>query len=212
MILFLDTVSSLPEFSIIEDNKIIYSQGILTNDNLKISDCIISAYLLIEKKFLIKKKLKLLIINTGPGSYTALRVGIAFFAGLSLSKEVDLLGVDCISLFRYVIKDCDLISSAIYISSSNNQNFFCQFNDKKKLFDISKLEKNTNIDNLINGDVNLITTIYSNVDDYITKNFNKKIKKIKFDELVNTYLDKIILLPKKEIIEPIYFSTNKLLN
>jgi hypothetical protein len=50
------------------------------------------------------------------------------------------------------------------------------------------------------------------VDDYITKNFNKKIKKIKFDELVNTYLDKIILLPKKEIIEPIYFSTNKLLN
>ena len=53
MILFLDTVSPLPEFSLIEDNKIIYSKKILTNDFDKMSECIIPAYIDLEKNFLL---------------------------------------------------------------------------------------------------------------------------------------------------------------
>ena len=38
MILFLDTVSPLPEFCLIEDNKIIFSNQILSNQSEKMSD------------------------------------------------------------------------------------------------------------------------------------------------------------------------------
>ena len=53
MILFLDTVSSLPEFSLIDDNKIIFSKKILKNSFDKMSDSIIPSYLELEKKFLV---------------------------------------------------------------------------------------------------------------------------------------------------------------
>ena len=51
MILFLDVVSPLPEFSLIEDNKIIFSKKILTNNLDKMSDYIIQVYIDLEKKF-----------------------------------------------------------------------------------------------------------------------------------------------------------------
>ena len=103
MILFLDTVSPLPEFSLIQDNKIIYSKKILNNDLDKMSDCIIPAYIHLEKKFLLNAKLQCLITNTGPGSYTALRIGIAFLSGLSIAKKIDLIGLPCLDLYLYAI-------------------------------------------------------------------------------------------------------------
>ena len=78
MILFLDTISPLPEFSLIEDNKIIYSKKILIKEE-KLSNSILPAYVELDREFLLSKKLQYLITCTGPGSYTALRIGIAFF-------------------------------------------------------------------------------------------------------------------------------------
>ena len=104
MILFLDVVSSLPEFSLIEDNKVFFSKKILTNNLDKMSDYIIPAYIDLEKKFSLDKKLKLLVTNTGPGSYTALRVGIAFLSGLGIAKNINLIGLSCIDLFCYEIQ------------------------------------------------------------------------------------------------------------
>ena len=79
MILFLDTVSPLPEFSLIADNKIIFSKKIINHHNEKMSDYLIKSYTDLEKKFSLDQKLENLIINIGPGSYTSLRIGIAFF-------------------------------------------------------------------------------------------------------------------------------------
>ena len=78
MILFLDTVSPLPEFSLIGDNKIIFSKKIINNHHEKMSDYLIKSYTDLEK-FSLDQKLENLIINIGPGSYTSLRIGIAFF-------------------------------------------------------------------------------------------------------------------------------------
>ena len=125
MILFLDIVSPLPEFSLIEDNKIIYSKNLLTNKLDKMSDCILPAYIDLDKKFSLNKRLRLLITNTGPGSYTSLRVGIAFLSGLSTALNINLIGLPCTDLFCYAIKKEELNSSAIYISSSSNQKFIC---------------------------------------------------------------------------------------
>ena len=213
MILFLDTVSSLPEFSIIEDNKIIYSNQILSNQNEKMSDLLIPSYLSIEKKYNLKSKLQLLLINTGPGSYTALRVGISFFSGLSLSQNIDLIGLPCIDLFRFIIPNEELIFSGVYISSSNDQNFIYFFDLKVNQFKIKKIEKNKSLDKQ-DIDLSILKKIYIN--ESLQENLNilpdVEVKVIKFSKLVNQNIKKIEKYTKNEIIEPLYFSNNKILN
>ena len=144
MILFLDTISSLPEFSLIGDNKLVYSKKIIHSSHEKMSDSLIQSYVDLDQKFLLNSKLEKLIINTGPGSYTSLRIGIAFFSGLSLSKKIDLKSITCIDLFKYLIPDQELTTTAIYINSSNNQNFFCLYDQKNNIYHISKIEKKLN--------------------------------------------------------------------
>ena len=213
MILFLDTVSSLPEFSIIEDNKIIHSNQILSNQNEKMSDLLIPSYLSIEKKYNLKSKLQLLLINTGPGSYTALRVGIAFFSGLSLSQNIDIIGLPCIDLFRFIIPSEELMFSGVYISSSNDQNFIYFFDLKVNQFKIKKIEKNKSLDEQ-DIDLSILKKIYIN--ESLQGNLNIRldieVKVIKFSKLVNQNIKKIEKYKKNEIIEPLYFSNNKILN
>ena len=62
MILFLDTVSPLPTFTVIKDNKIIHSIHILDGNSNKISDRIIPAFLELQKKSLLDDKIKKLIV------------------------------------------------------------------------------------------------------------------------------------------------------
>ena len=211
MILFLDTVSPLPEFSLIEDNKIIYSKKILVNDSDKMSDCIIPSYNYLEKKFLANRKLKYLITNTGPGSYTALRVGMAFLSGLSIALKIDLIGVSCLALYLYTLNQKQLYSSLLYVGSSNNQNFIYLY-DKKKGHIVHKIEKDKNITGLENL---FVKQIIANINsELIDKSFLKNIEytKIKFNETVKSNLKNILSLPRKTIIEPIYISNNIVLN
>jgi len=211
MILFLDTVSPLPEFSLIQDNKIIHSKKILTNDSDKMSDLIIPAYISLQKKFLVNRKLQCLITNTGPGSYTALRVGIAFLSGLSIAQKIDFIGISCLDLYLYSIAQDQLDSSALYVGSSNNQNFIYLY-DKKNGFIVKKIEKNKNISGLENL---FLKQIVTNVIPELTDiNLLKNIKyaKINFNELVRLNLTHILSQPKQQIIEPIYISNNTILN
>ena len=211
MILFLDTVSPLPEFSLIQNNKIIYSKKILTNDLDKMSDCIIPTYMYLEKKFFVSRKLQCLIANTGPGSYTALRVGIAFLSGLSISKKIDFIGIPCLDLYLYTINQDQLYSSALYVGSSNNQNFIYLY-DKKNGFIAHKIEKNKTISVLESLSLKQIIT---NINpELMDRNLLKNIKytKINFSELVKLNLKNIMSQPRKEVIEPIYVSNNATLN
>ena len=50
MLLFLDIVSPIPEFTIIEDNKVILRQKIISNEGDKLSDNIIQSYIEINNK------------------------------------------------------------------------------------------------------------------------------------------------------------------
>ena len=213
MILFLDTVSSLPEFSIIEDNKIIHSNQILSNQNEKMSDLLIPSYLSIEKKYNLKSKLQLLLINTGPGSYTALRVGIAFFSGLSLSQNIDIIGLPCIDLFRFIIPSEELMFTGVYISSSNDQNFIYFFDLKVNQFKIKKIEKNKSLDEQ-DIDLSILKKIYINesLQGNLNIRLDVEVKVIKFSKLINQNIKKIEKYKKNEIIEPLYFSNNKILN
>ena len=208
MILFLDTVSSLPEFFLIEDNKIVSSKKIITNNDEKMSDCIVSTYIELNKKFSLKKELTGIIVNTGPGSYTALRVGIAFVTGLSISQEISIVGLSCVDLFRHFIKKKHLKSSAIYICSSNNQNFYCIYNELKNTYEINKIEKIQDFNNLNQSQ---ISKIYTNSKLKIENINNINYEILSFQELVITNLKIILKMPKQELIQPIYVSNNQIL-
>ena len=209
MILFLDTVSPLPEFSLIGDNKIIFSKKIINNHHEKMSDYLIKSYTDLEKKFSLDQKLENLIINIGPGSYTSLRIGIAFFSGLSMSYQIDLKGIPCVDFYKYLISKDDLLLTGIYIHSANNQKFICIYDQKKEYYNIHKIESFNEIENF------KIKKIISNTElNKDNLNFFKNIKyqSISFKEIIIKNLDAIMRLESPKIIEPIYISNNKILN
>ena len=209
MILFLDTVSPLPEFSLIGDNKIIFSKKIINNHHEKMSDYLIKSYTDLEKKFSLDQKLESLIINIGPGSYTSLRIGIAFFSGLSLSYQIDLKGIPCVDFYKYLISKDDLLLTGIYIHSANNQKFICIYDQKKEYYNIHKIESFNEIENFKIKKVISNTELNKN-----NSNFFKNIKyqSISFKEIIIKNLDAIMKLENSKIIEPIYISNNKILN
>ena len=209
MILFLDTVSPLPEFSLIGDNKIIFSKKIINNHHEKMSDYLIKSYTDLEKKFSLDQKLENLIINIGPGSYTSLRIGIAFFSGLSMSYQIDLKGIPCVDFYKYLISKDDLLLTGIYIHSANNQKFICIYDQKKEYYNIHKIESFNEIENF------KIKKVISNTE--LNKNNSNLFKNIKyqsisFKEIIIKNLDAIMRLESPKIIEPIYISNNKILN
>ena len=209
MILFLDTVSPLPEFSLIGDNKIIFSKKIINNHHEKMSDYLIKSYTDLEKKFSLDQKLENLIINIGPGSYTSLRIGIAFFSGLSLSYQIDLKGIPCVDFYKYVISKDDLLFTGIYINSANNQKFICIYDQKKEYYNIHKIESFNEIENFKIKKVISNTELNKN-----NSNFFKNIKyqSISFKEIIIKNIDALMILESPKIIEPIYISNNKILN
>ena len=88
MLLFLDIISSIPEFCVIDDNKIILQQKITQSETDKLSDNIIQSYIEIDKTLNLTKNLKKISTTIGPGSYTSLRVGSAFLSGLMISRKI----------------------------------------------------------------------------------------------------------------------------
>ncbi|MDC6447574.1 hypothetical protein PQZ42_00695, partial [Alphaproteobacteria bacterium] len=122
MFLFLDVSSPIPEFHLIDDKKIINSIKILEDNDQKLSDKIIPVYLEINNTYNLYKKITNLIITIGPGSYTALRVGTSFIAGLSQSMNLPVSVISNENIYKYFINTDKNIG--IYFESSNNQNFF----------------------------------------------------------------------------------------
>ena len=211
MILFLDIVSLLPEFSLIKDNKIIFSKKILNNEE-KISDSILPVFLELDKEFKFKDTLSHLIACTGPGSYTALRLGIAFFSGLSISMKIPFIGITCVDLFQFLLPLNEKPKSVIYILSSNNQKFICIFDKSLKSYKINKIDNDQSI---FIFDENFTKKFLTNDVFFNNQSFFKKdiqLQKIHFKEIVNEYLNEILLIPQPKIIEPIYISNNLILN
>ena len=204
MILYLDVVSSIPEFSIIEDNKIIFSTKIIHSVDEKLSDNIIPKYLELNKSFKFQNNLKGLIITTGPGSYTSLRVGAAFIAGLKYSKNIKTASVSSEIISKLLISDNNKINELVYINSANSQNFISLQNNKN-IFTHYK------IDNEYANLPKEVKKIYFNEKPLKNQLNNIKYEKFNLNSLVVQNLNKINF-NNKNLIKPIYISNNKLLN
>ena len=204
MILYLDVVSSIPEFSIIEDNKIIFSTKIIHSLDEKLSDNIIPKYLEMNKSFKFQNNLKGLIITTGPGSYTSLRVGAAFIAGLKYTKDIKTASVSSEIISKLLISDNNKINELVYINSANSQNFISLQNNKN-IFTHYK------IDNEYANLPKEVKKIYFNEKPLKNQLNNVKYEKFNLNSLVVKNLNKINF-SNKNLIKPIYISNNKLLN
>ena len=104
--------------------------------DFKLSDKIIPAYLEFNKKHNLSKNINKLIITIGPGSYTALRVGASFIAGLSQSMNIAVSVISSEIIYKYLTSLNTQI--AVYFKSSNNQSFFSY--KKDQLFFHEKVE------------------------------------------------------------------------
>ena len=204
MLLFLDVISSIPEFFIIEDNKIILQRKITSNVSEKLSDNICKVYLEINNDLKLRENLRKVVITLGPGSYTSLRVGTAFIAGLVISKKLSVSYISAPEIIQFKSEYFNKNNIAVFITSANKQQFICSTDNNKKII-YNKIEK----ENFILP--SNIEKIHYN--DKLFKTNNKKIKQYKFsfiNELLSNY-NKLRFSDNK-ILKPIYISNNKLLN
>ena len=203
MLLFLDIISSIPEFCVIDDNKIILQQKITQSETDKLSDNIIQSYIEIDKRLNLTKNLKKISTTIGPGSYTSLRVGSAFISGLMISRNIPYhpLSIEDIINFKAIQHSKENLG--VFITSSNNQKFLC-YKIKDNKMEYYKIENNKYS---IPNHIELILFNKTEI------NVNNRLEQIQFsffDEFYKNYNN--FIFKKNIIIEPIYISNNQLLN
>ena len=133
MLLFLDVISPIPEFLLIEDNKVILQRKIINKESDKLSDNIFEIYMQINNHYNLDQKLKKISITIGPGSYTSLRVGASFVAGLTISKKLLFYSFSIDDIFKFELNNQNNNNAGIYINSANNQNFMCILDNNNKI-------------------------------------------------------------------------------
>ena len=201
MFLLLDVASPIPEFHLINDKKIIDSIKITYNNDQKLSDLLIPTYLEINNAYKLSKNLKKLIITIGPGSYTALRVGASFIAGLSQSMNLPVSAVSTLTLHNHLAEP--RIHIGLYFESSNNQKFFSY--QKNHQFIHEKVD-----DTDYKMPESILKVMYNlTLPYFINSNIQSEIFSIKINVIEN--LDKLEF-DNNLIIKPIYISNNTILN
>ena len=213
MILFLDIISPEPKFVLIDNNKIIESLHILDGNYIKISDRIHIKFLSLQKKYKLINLLNYLIVCTGPGSYTSLRVGISFMLGISYSKKIPICGFSGTKLLGSTILIKDFYKTLIVICSTNDQYYICfPINQKKfqyKILNVIHQDSLNNIDFKLYSkcitNFNLPNFLNNELSYYI-----KKLEYINFEDTLNSNLLKNSM--NEKILQPIYVSNNKLFN
>ena len=203
MFLFLDIISSIPEFCVIDDNKIILQQKITQSETDKLSDNIIQSYIEIDKRLNLTKNLKKISTTIGPGSYTSLRGGSAFISGLMISRNIPYYPLTIEDILNFNAIKHSKKNLGVFITSSNNQKFFC-YKIKDNNMKYYKIENNKYS---IPKNIDLILFNKSKI------NENNELEQMQFsfsEEFYNNYNN--FTFKKNIIIEPIYISNNQLLN
>jgi len=203
MLLFLDIISPIPEFCVIDDNKVILNEKIIQNETDRLSDNIIQSYIEIDKRLNLTQNLKKISTTIGPGSYTSLRVGSAFISGLMISRKIPYYPLSIEDILNFNSKKSSKNNLGVFIKSSNNQEFLC-YKNKDNLMEYNKIENNKCS---IPKHIELILFNKTKI------NKDSKLEQIQFSFFGEFYKNYNNLTFKKNItIKPIYISNNQLLN
>ena len=203
MLLFLDVISSIPEFCVIDDNKIILRQKITQDETDRLSDNIIQSYIEIDKNLNLTKNLKKISTTIGPGSYTSLRVGSAFISGLMISRKIPYYPFSIEDILNFYSTKYSKKNLGVFITSSNNQKFLC-YKSKNNVMEYYKIENN---EYSIPKHIDLIIFNKNKIKG------NNKLEQMQFsffEEFYNNYIN--LTFKENIIIKPIYISNNQLLN
>ena len=203
MLLFLDVISSIPEFCVIDDNKVILQEKIIKNETDRLSDNIIQSYIAIDKRLNLTQNLKKISTTIGPGSYTSLRVGSAFVSGLMISRKIPYYPLSIDDILNFNSKKYYKKNLGVFITSSNDQQFLC-YKNKDNVMEYNKIENNKCS---IPKHIELILVNKTEI------NLSNKLEQIQFSFFEEFYKNYNNLTFKKNIIiKPIYISNNQLLN
>ncbi len=203
MILFLDVISSIPEFCVIDDNKVILQEKIIKNETDRLSDNIIQSYIAIDKRLNLTQNLKKISTTIGPGSYTSLRVGSAFVSGLMISRKIPYYPLSIDDILNFISKKYYKKNLGVFITSSNNQQFIC-YKNNNNVMEYNKIENNKY------SIPKHIELILFNKTEITENNQLEQIKFSFFEEFYKNYNN--LNFKKNIIIKPIYISNNQLLN
>ncbi|PPR46130.1 MAG: hypothetical protein CFH17_00006 [Alphaproteobacteria bacterium MarineAlpha5_Bin7] len=208
MNLFLDTISPIPKFSIINKNSI-QSIQILNKNSNKISDNIVQVFLKMQRKFILNDKIDNLIVCTGPGSYTGLRIGIAFMYGISISLKIPLIGVSGLELLQFATPKQHHKKTLFLINSTNNQKFYSSYSKIHNQYIINKIIYNHENNCIFNNkfEYNISNSV---LDSLLIKMLNiNEYKTISFDQIIKSSLKQILKKRQNKIIKPIYIEEKK---
>ena len=203
MLLFLDIISPIPEFCVIDDNKVILKEKIIQNETDRLSDNIIQSYIEIDKRLNLTQNIKKISTTIGPGSYTSLRVGSAFISGLMISRKIPYYPLSIEDILNFNSNKSSKNNLGVFITSSNNQKFLC-YKNENNVMEYNKIENNKysipkHIDFILHNESKI--------------NENNELEQIKFSFFEEFYRNYNSLTFKKNmIIKPIYISNNQLLN
>ena len=203
MLLFLDIISPIPEFCVIDDNKIILQQKIIQDETERLSDNIIQSYIEIDKRLNLTKNLKKISTTIGPGSYTSLRVGSAFISGIMISRKIPYYPLSIEDILNFNSMKHSKKNLGVFITSSNNQKFLC-YKIKDNEMEYHKIESNKYS---IPKNIDLMLFNKSKINE---NNMLEQMKFSFFEEFYNNYNN--LIFKKNIIIKPIYISNNQLLN
>ncbi len=203
MILFLDVISSIPEFCVIDDNKVILQEKIIKNETDRLSDNIIQSYIAIDKRLNLTQNLKKISTTIGPGSYTSLRVGSAFVSGLMISRKIPYYPLSIDDILNFISKKYYKKNLGVFITSSNDQQFLC-YKNKNNVMEYNKIENNKY------SIPKHIELILFNKTEITENNQLEQIQFSFFEEFYKNYNN--LNFKKNIIIKPIYISNNQLLN
>ena len=203
MLLFLDVISPIPEFCVIDDNKVILKEKIIQNETDRLSDNIIQSYIAIDKRLNLTQNLKKVSTTIGPGSYTSLRIGSAFISGLMISRKIPYYPLSIEDILNFNSKKSSKNNLGVFITSSNNQEFLC-YKNEDNVMEYNKIE---NKKFSIPKNIELILFNKNEISE------NNKLEQIQFSFFEEFYKNYNNLNFKKNIIiKPIYISNNQLLN
>lgn len=123
-ILALETSTSEGGLAILEDHCVLFEHPFKTNENFGQNLFPLLDSIFKESKFSLKD-IELICVNTGPGSYTGLRVGVTCANTLSWVNKIPSIGVSTLFNMAYASKNNGKIGSLLY--GNDKEAFFACF-------------------------------------------------------------------------------------
>lgn len=147
MQLVLDTTNKEAKYAILSNDGLIISKQSLDNHENPIIAAIQKN---LDEKQLAIKELKKIILISGPGSYTGLRVGFSIAKGLSSALDIPAYSIDHFELLKHTASNLSLPFKYLHcLVRARSDEFY------SKLYDLSQEVWNSNID-LVNISLNVL--------------------------------------------------------